>query len=147
MNTVVQKPLTEYIPEEFAREEIPDAVGEALWRNYGEKVQVEFPSPATEGNWRLTAQGWVGYIPVTPEFGFRIEPKVELANLFRMLEYAYQLKSFEILEGLVDCHSMEEFYERLANILARRVIDRGRKGVFSELSVQIRIPALYAGTA
>lgn len=123
-------PLTEYVRAQFPREAIPDALGEALWRNYSSQVTVDFPSPKTKGNWQLTSQGWVGYIPLTPDLGLALRPKVELENLFRMLEYAYRLRSFRFLDGLVECQSLEEFYERLANVLARRVLDRGRKGFY-----------------
>jgi len=122
--------LPEYEPKQFPHEVISDALGESLWRNYNSQVSVDFPSPKTEDQWRLTAQGWVGYIPLTPEFGFILQPKVELENLFGMLEYAYRLKSFRFLEGLVGCQSLEEFYERLASVLAKRVLDRGRKGFY-----------------
>lgn len=122
--------LTEYQPTSLAPEVIPYDVGEALWRDYKAKIAVEFPSPITEGQWRLTPQGWVGHIPVTPEFHFALHPKVELGNLFRMLEYAYDLESFRFLDGLIDCQSLEEFYERLANILAKRALDRARKGFY-----------------
>jgi 5-methylcytosine-specific restriction enzyme subunit McrC len=47
-----------------------------------------------------------------------------------MLEYAYRLESFQFLKGLIDCKSLADFYERLANILAHRVLDRGRKGFY-----------------
>jgi 5-methylcytosine-specific restriction enzyme subunit McrC len=46
-----------------------------------------------------------------------------------MLEVAYRLE-FKVLERLVGCQSLAEFYERLANILARRVLDRGRQGFY-----------------
>jgi len=71
----------------------------------------------------------VGFIPLTPELGISLQPKVELKNLFGMLEYGYRLR-IRFLEGLWDSNSLEEFYERLANILARRVLDRGRKGFY-----------------
>jgi len=49
-----------------------------------------------------------------------------------MLEYAYQLKSksFRFIEGLIDCQSLEEFYSQLAYLLARRILDLGRKGFY-----------------
>ena len=122
--------LTEYVPTRFPHDAIPDGLGEILWRNYSSQVAVDFPSPKTDGQWQLTSQGWVGYIPLTPDLSLALQPKVELGNLFRMLEYAYRLKSFRFLEGLVECQSLEEFYERLANVLAKRVLDRGRKGFY-----------------
>ncbi len=123
-------PLEEYQPASFPREQIPDALGELLWRTYGSQVAVDFPSPKTGGQWQLTSQGWVGHIPLTPELGLALKPKVALDNLFGMLEYAYRLKDFRFLEGFTDCKSLEEFYERLAHVLARRVLDRGRKGFY-----------------
>lgn len=122
--------LEEYVPCLFDCEMVSEPLGETLWRKYGSQVAVDFPSPKTEGKWQLTSQGWVGYIPCTDELGVALRPKVELGNLFRMLEYAYRLESFRFLEGLIDCKSLEEFYERLANVLARRVLDRARKGFY-----------------
>ena len=122
--------LTEYATATFAAEDLPQKVGEVLWRDYAAQVNVVPPSFKTDNYWRLTAQGWVGYIPVTDEWSIALRPKVPLGNLFGMLEYAYQLKSFHILDELMPCRSLEEFYERLANILARRVLDRSRKGLY-----------------
>jgi 5-methylcytosine-specific restriction enzyme subunit McrC len=124
--------LTEYAPELFPHEDIPDAAGESLWRGYGNQVAVDFPSPKTNGQWQLTAQGWVGHIPLTSDLSLALRPKVELGNLFEMLEYAYRLKNFLFLDGLIESKSLEDFYERLANILARRILDRGRKGFYRE---------------
>ena len=122
--------LTEYTPRQFSRKEISETAGEILWQHYGRQVAVEFPSPKTAGRWQLTAQGWVGHIPVTPDLTLALQPKVALGNLFRMLEYAYNLNSLRFLDGLVDCHSLTEFFEQLAGILARRILDRGRKGFY-----------------
>ena len=122
--------LVEYVPVFLAQSEIPDAVGETLWRNYEKQVAVNFPSPKTGYRWRLTARGWVGHIPLTPDFHLALRPKVQLGNLLGMLEYAYDLKSFRFLEGLFDCQTLEDFYERLADILACRILNRGRQGFY-----------------
>ena len=122
--------LTEYVPRKFERQEIDYAIAETLWCKYDTQVAVDFPSPKTGGKWKLTSQGWVGHIPLTPEFHLALRPKVPLKNLFGMLEYAYQLKSFRLLEGLIDCQSLEDFYSQLAHLLARRILDRGRKGFY-----------------
>jgi 5-methylcytosine-specific restriction enzyme subunit McrC len=120
--------LTEYEPAVLPAEAIPYPAAELLWRNYGRQVAVEFPSPKTGDQWQFTAQGWVGYIPLTPDLAFLLQPKVPLGNLFRMLEYAYHLDSFTFLEGLVASDSLADFYERLAHVLAKRVLARGRQG-------------------
>ena len=122
--------LIEYRPRLFPKEHFTASQGEILWRNYSSQVSVEFPTPKTDNQWQLISQGWVGYIQVTPELRIVLHPRVELANLFRMLEYAYRLKSFKFQEGLVDCNSLEEFYEQLAKVLALRTLDRYRKGIY-----------------
>jgi len=122
--------LHEYQPVYFPKEDMPEELGATLWQQYGTQIAVDFPTPKTGHQWRLTAQGWIGLIPLSREFSILLQPKVALDNLFRMLEYAYRLKSFYFLEGLVDCQSLTEFYERLANVLAKRVLDRCRKGYY-----------------
>ncbi len=135
--------LTEYQPASFPAEAISPEIGQALWEKYGQQVEVQEPSFKTGGRWRLTAQGWVGHIPLTPTFHLALKPKIELSNLFRMWEYAYRLNSFKLLEGLIACQSLPEFYERLAHVLARRVLERGRKGFYrAYLAETDRLPYL-----
>lgn len=124
--------LSEYKTERFPPEVIPEEVARIIWKEYSGKVNIEAPSFRNNYQWELTSQGWVGYIPVSDEFGLSLEPKVELGNLFRMLEYAYNLESFKFLPGLFNAQSLEEFYERLAAVLARRVLERSRKGLYRE---------------
>lgn len=134
MSAVAPEPITlrEYHKVELQPEELTPEDAELLWKHYGKRVTVEFPSPRTGGRWTLTAQGWAGFLPVSPTLALRLHPRVPLENLFRMLEVAYHLKGFHLLHGLTDCRSLEEFYERLANVLARRVLLRARKGFHRE---------------
>jgi 5-methylcytosine-specific restriction enzyme subunit McrC len=60
----------------------------------------------------------------------RIQPRTDIGNLFTMLEYAYDLKGFEILQGLVQCDTLDDFYQNLAKIVASRVIARARKDLY-----------------
>ncbi len=105
-------------------------LGDTLWRNYDNVVDVDFPSPKTDGNWKLISKGWVGHIPLAKNCSITLKPKVELTNIFRMLEYAYRLKSFKFLKGITACKSLDDFYEQLAKILALRILDRSRKGYY-----------------
>jgi 5-methylcytosine-specific restriction enzyme subunit McrC len=122
--------LTEYQTTRLPRAALSDEEGALLWRTYGDYVAVEFPSPKTEHQWELTPQGWVGYIPLTADRVLALEPKVTLGNLFGMLEYAYRLSSLKFLPDLMHTQSLAEFYESLADILAKRVLDRARKGFY-----------------
>jgi 5-methylcytosine-specific restriction enzyme subunit McrC len=74
--------------------------------------------------------GWVGHLPVSEQFAVEIKPKVGVHNLFRMLEYAYDLKSFRFLDDLFRADTLQELYERLAGLLSRLVLDRTRRGLY-----------------
>jgi 5-methylcytosine-specific restriction enzyme subunit McrC len=121
--------ITEYQSKYFNNYEISEEWGIALLK-YRKEIDVEFPTPKTANKWKLTAKGWVGYIPVNSDFGLKINPKVPIKNLFGMLEYAYNLKSFKFLQGLMNCESVEDFYNELAYILAEKIIERCRKGLY-----------------
>ena len=136
MSGLVQALLTvvEDRPCSFAPDRLSLGDGQQLWELFGKLVSVEFPSPRTENKWVLTSQGWVGYIPLRPGLRLSLEPKVPIANLFRLLEVAYNLKpgAFRLFEDLVDCGSLTEFYERLAHVLAKRTLQRARWGFHQE---------------
>ncbi len=124
--------LQEYKAESFEPSLLSYKFGNSLWRNYKNVVDIDFPSPKTDGNWKLMSKGWVGHIPLAKELSIALKPKVELTNIFHMLEYAYRLKSFKFLEGITECESLDDFYEQLAKILALRILDRSRKGYYRE---------------
>lgn len=123
-------PLREHIPEYLPREDLSEQQGEMLFQRYGKQVNVDFPSPKTRGRWCLTAQGWVGQIPLDDEVVLTLTPKVPLTNLFRMWEYAYNLEGLWFPDDLIQSDDLPEFYNRLASILAQRILARGRKGYY-----------------
>ena len=123
--------IREYESLNLPAGQLPDWVGELLWRNLdqnGRKLLISFPSPKTDGQWQLTAQGWVGQILVPHQLTLTITPKVSNARLFQLWEMAYDLNLAELAEGLTAVHSLPAFFSLLAQILAQRVIRRGRQG-------------------
>jgi 5-methylcytosine-specific restriction enzyme subunit McrC len=121
--------LTEHEPYLRPARALPAEVGAALYRQYHKQVSVEFPSLVTDQQWRITPGGWVGYLPILPGWGAALQPKVPLASLFGMLDYAYQL-DLQFLKGAYASQSLDEFFEVLAGVLARRVLERGRRGFY-----------------
>lgn len=138
--------LREYTPRFVPRSQLSAEAGEFLWRQYRKQVEVEFPSPATSDQWKLTAQGWVGYIPLGPGLGLSLLPKVPLRDLFGMLEYAYDLGSFHLLDDEFESQSLEELYERLAGILASKIINRARDGLYRDYVARTEALPYIAGT-
>ena len=118
--------LVEY--ERLDLDELDSAVAERLRDEHGSRIEIRSPWENRQ-KWGLTSLGWVGFLPVTPEFGLSLQPKVPLASLFRMLEVAYRLAEFRT-DGLFDASSVDDLFELLASILARRVLDRVRHGLY-----------------
>jgi 5-methylcytosine-specific restriction enzyme subunit McrC len=101
-----------------------DAVDEL----YGSQFETEYPNPKNGQRYRIRPGGYVGCFPVDDSLTLRVQPKVPIENLFRMLEYAYQLDVF-LPKGLAAVDSIEDVFENLAAILAQRVNERCRKGL------------------
>jgi 5-methylcytosine-specific restriction enzyme subunit McrC len=91
---------------------------------------VKFVYVAGEFHREIRPRGWVGHIPINNELLVRVTPKVTIDNVFRMLEVAYQLKSFQFFKGQTNVEHLNDAIERLAAILARPVLDRCREGLF-----------------
>ncbi|NQE52189.1 hypothetical protein C5S29_01250, partial [ANME-1 cluster archaeon GoMg3.2] len=122
--------LEEEIARSIPSTEFDEETALALY--HGSHIEVDFPSPLNDQCYVLRSQGYVGQIPVPEDILIRISPKVPIHNLFRMLEYAYDLKSFLLLEGMSTVDSLDDLFENLAAILAKRVLDRARKGLYCD---------------
>ncbi|MEG4327837.1 5-methylcytosine restriction system specificity protein McrC, partial [Microcoleus sp. herbarium5] len=123
--------LTEYQLATFEQDSIPESVGQKIYHNYAKEIEIEFPNFKTKYQWHLKSKGRVGNIPITPEFHIAIGPKVPIHNLFGMLDYAYNL-NIKFPQGSIQCQSLQESYERLANILAQKILERCRKGLYRD---------------
>ncbi|WRH65949.1 MAG: restriction endonuclease [Planktothrix sp. GU0601_MAG3] len=122
--------LIEYQPKFFKPEELEEAIADLIYHNYYKYIDIDYPSPKTKKQYKLTAKSYVGFIPLTPDIQIFLKPKVLIANLFRMLEYTYNLNSFQLLDGSVHCETIPEFYNRLADILIQKILAQSRKGFY-----------------
>ncbi len=122
--------LTEYKTKRLAQEDFSQKLAEYLWRNHGNQITIEFPNPMNDWQWCLTNQGWVGYIPIKNELTIALKPKVPIYNVFGMLEYAYNLKSLSFSKDYIHSNSIQDFFNVLANILAKQILNRVRKGLY-----------------
>jgi 5-methylcytosine-specific restriction enzyme subunit McrC len=112
----------------FPRASLQDSEVVAL--NRSGKFDIEAASIFNGQTYGVRSRGWIGCVPVSDQLLVRIAPKVEINNLFRMLEVAYNLRSFRLFDGEIGIESIDDVYERIVSILARRVLDRIRKGLF-----------------
>ncbi|MDF0556707.1 restriction endonuclease [Kamptonema sp. UHCC 0994] len=123
--------ITEYQLATFEKDVIPESVGDKIYDNYAKEIEIEFPNRKTKDKWHLKSKGIVGNIPITPEFHIIIQPKVPIENLFGMLDYAYKF-NINFPKGQIKSESLEQVYERLANILAKKIIERCCKGLYRD---------------
>ncbi|GIV76221.1 McrC family protein [Litorilinea aerophila] len=121
--------LVAYEPCRLPAEALPAEAVAWLWQHHSHRVQIEPPSFKTQGQWQLTAQGWAGYIPLTPNLALALVPRLPIPNLFRLLAYAYDLAGVCSLDGCFQAASLPEFYGRLACLLAEGVLARLRQGI------------------
>lgn len=112
----------------FLKAEFDEKIALSLYRD--RYLYVDFPSPKNGERYVLRSKGYIGQIPTSEGILIRIRPKVPIHNLFRMLEYAYNLASFQFLDGKITVDSLDDLFENLASILAKRVLDRTRKGLY-----------------
>ncbi len=123
------EPLREYRPCLLPRSSLDEATGTYLYRHFRKELTVEFPSPATDGQWRLTPGGFVGFIPLPDGRTLELQSKTPLGNVFRMLEYTFDI---DPLPGLIRVATLEDFYDRLAALLSTMVLERTRRGIYRE---------------
>ena len=122
--------LAEYQPYRLPMSALPTIAAERLWRDYQPFVAIDFPTPKTADEWQLTAQGWVGMIPVTRELTLVLQPKVPIANLLGMVEVAYGLESFHLLAGQVMASTIPDLYDRLTRLLVERILAQIQRGLY-----------------
>ena len=120
--------LIEYELLILDRGSIPESVGQKIYQNYDKEIEIEFPNFKTKYQWHLKSKGRVGNIPITPEFHIAIRPKVPINNLFGMIDYAYNLK-IKFPQGSIQCQSLEQSYEKLANILAHKILENVNRAI------------------
>jgi len=87
------------------------------------RFEIDPASVLNDYTYGIRSRGWIGHIPVGDELLVRVVPKVPIGNLFGMLEVAYNLRSFRILDGEVGIESIDELYERIVSILCKRCSD------------------------
>lgn len=122
--------LNEEESRKLSEQELDIETAKTLQHDHKKKLSLEYN--LWDHTYTLRSKGYIGYIPVNERYTIKIRPKVNVNNVFRMLEYAYKLKSFELLEGLTKVESTEDFFERFVNILARRILERNRKGLYCD---------------
>ena len=134
--------LREYRSCTLPADAFTEAEALELVERFDRVIQVDWPSPRTSGAWSLRPQGYVGSLVLGSGRVLRIAPKTPIANIFRMLELAWNV-DLAPEEGRVEVETIEDLYRRLAVILARKVSRRLRIGLHRDyISRTERLPVV-----
>ncbi len=120
--------LTEYKTKIIPRQ---DEIIDLIQTKYYKQIELNIIRKNGQDKMSLTSQGWVGFIPLNSNFAIKINPKVSIKNLFAMLNYALNLKSFHFLDGIANCESLTDFCDRFAISLTEKIINRTKKGLYT----------------
>lgn len=126
--TVIE--IFEYKPIRLDANIIDYKTAEIIEEKYGSKIDICYPHLRNKNKWILSSKGYVGFIALGKEISIRLSPKVSVGNLFLMLDYAYEFRGIEFQNDLVQCDSIEDFYDRLAILLANRILETVQKGIY-----------------
>jgi 5-methylcytosine-specific restriction enzyme subunit McrC len=118
--------LVEHQATELPRDALTEVQGLLLQHTYSRVISLDFPHAGNNHQWRLTPKGYVGFIPLGKQ-QIQIKPKVSLANLFRMLESAFDLVDFR--DDLVMMGDIDDLFSSLAKILSDRVHELAKRGI------------------
>jgi 5-methylcytosine-specific restriction enzyme subunit McrC len=121
--------LTEYQSQCFKKTEIDEKIEEVIYQNYDKYLKLEAPSYQNERRWKLTAKGYIGTIPVTPDLTIRIQPKTSIANVWKMIDTIGDLPSLKLFDRLTASDQLEDLCDHLAQLLASQILDRVRHGL------------------
>lgn len=105
-------------------------------------IQLDFPTPLHPAHYLLRSRGWVGQLALGGLL-IQLKPKVPLANLFGMIETAYQFKGLQLYAGEGRSRSLEGVFGLLAGLLARGIQARIHQGLYREYrEYQDELPCL-----
>src|SRR5688572_27570472 len=89
--------LIEEEPLSLPETELDERTALLIHTRYQSQIEIQTPAPWNGRRYQLSSRGWVGQLPVSPDLTLQVSPKVPVGNVFRMLEYAYDLKQFQLL--------------------------------------------------
>ncbi len=98
-----------------------------LHAQYPKELEFGFPSPLNDQCYQLRSRGYVGVVPLGANAALEITPKIRCSLLMPMLEYAYQLPKISAHKAPA---TMGDIYEFWAEVLAHKVLQRVRRGLY-----------------
>ena len=128
-------PLIKMVEGELLRipaAQLPESVGLKIHQQLGRQIHIEFPTSINRNHYTLHSNGYIGKLSLDKNIQLQIEPKITLGKLFAIIEYAYKLNFIQFLEGATTCQSLDQWFDFLAVVLAKKVRTRVRRGLLRD---------------
>jgi 5-methylcytosine-specific restriction enzyme subunit McrC len=122
--------LREGARHDFAEDFLSDAEARAL--SDSRVVVVDYPTPLNGRRYILRSINLVGQRRIAPGIDVAILPKAPIDSIIALLELVYDLRSLHIHNHLSSAGSVDDVFERLAHVLARRILHRLAAGIYHE---------------
>lgn len=120
----------ELVEEEVTAIPAAELVAEQVLRlhtQYAKELELGFPSPLNGQCYQLRSRSYVGVVLLGADAALEINPKIRCSLLMPMLEYVYELPKISEYKAPA---TMGDIYEFWAEVLARKVLQRVRRGLF-----------------
>lgn len=122
--------LQETRPTFLAVDELSEADAAAIEDT--KLFELEYPSPRNGHRFVINSPRTVGVVPIHADLRVRITPKVSIGSLFGMMEMAYGLASTHFYRGTTEATTVDEAFALFADLLARGVLRRVRRGLHAD---------------
>ena len=112
--------------------ELQESVALKIHRELGRQIHIDFPTLLNGNHYTLRSSGYIGNLSLDDKTQLQIKPKIPLANLLGIIEYAYQLDSIQFMEQAIQCQNLDEVFDFLAAVLAKKVRTRAQRGLLQD---------------
>lgn len=120
----------EYEPLLLPADRLSTEDAHSMWRRCGGRIQIDFPNPKLIDAFRLVSPGWIGAVSLGRGRTLRIEPRVPVASIWRMLNEVYSFGQIQLFDGLLKAEKSEDIWWGLTNLLVDGVGRRIAAGLY-----------------
>ncbi len=104
-----------------------------IHRHYRELIRLEAPCYGNQHQWKISALGQIGMIPLALDRTLRIHPKTPIQHIWQAIDYIEDFTSLKIFDAkIAECDRLEDGLDRLVRKLTTGILKRIQMGLASQ---------------